>query len=136
MSAVVPILLTLTRAKVLFYCHFPDQLLAAPSSIAHRAYRVPLNWLEEYTTGMAHRVLVNSEYTKGVFADTFSRLHERGLKPAVLYPAVAIPSEASLKVKLSAARSWAHLTTSSASPAPCHHCTMAPAHDRHVCSQP
>jgi len=96
-SAVVPVLLALTRARVVFYCHFPDQLLAAPSSAAHRLYRAPLDWLEETTTGMAHRVLVNSEFTKGVFAETFSRLHRRGLQPAVLYPAVAIPSEEALQ---------------------------------------
>lgn len=32
----------------------------------------------------------------GVFADTFKRLDSRGIRPGVLYPAVAIPSEAAL----------------------------------------
>lgn len=101
---VVPLLLALTNARVVFYCHFPDQLLSSPASALHRAYRAPLNWLEQATTGMATRVLVNSEYTAGVFAATFNRLHARGIRPGVLYPAVAVPSEKDLR---SAADSWA-----------------------------
>ena len=96
-SVVIPILLLLTRAKVVFYCHFPDQLLAKPRSLLHRAYRAPLNWLEETTTGLAHRVLVNSEFTKMVFAGTFTSLDARGLRPAVLYPAVSVPAEDALE---------------------------------------
>ena len=33
----------------------------------------------------------------GVFAQTFRRLHARGLRPAVLHPAAAIPSERDLR---------------------------------------
>lgn len=41
-------------------------------------------------------VLVNSRFTARVFATTFTRLEARGLRPAVLYPAVAPPPLASL----------------------------------------
>lgn len=84
------------RTRVLFYCHFPDLLLAKPSSRLHRAYRAPLDALEQASTGMAHRVLVNSEFTKGVFGETFSALRSRGVVPDVLYPAVKIPSDGEL----------------------------------------
>ena len=51
--------------QVLFYCHFPDLLLAQRSSRAHSAYRAPLDYAEQATTGMADRLLVNSHYTQG-----------------------------------------------------------------------
>lgn len=38
-SVVVPFLKLLTRSKVLFYCHFPDMLLAQRKSLVKRAYR-------------------------------------------------------------------------------------------------
>ena len=51
--------------QVLFYCHFPDFLLAQPKGRLHRLYRSVLDNLEETTTGQAHCVLVNSRYTQG-----------------------------------------------------------------------
>lgn len=51
---------------MLFYCHFPDYLLARPRTTLHRLYRTVLDNLEETTTGQAHIVLVNSRYTQGV----------------------------------------------------------------------
>ena len=84
------------QTRVLFYCHFPDLLLAKPSSWLHRMYRSPLDALEQASTGMAHRVLVNSEFTKGVFKETFKVLDARGVVPDVLYPAVVIPNDAAM----------------------------------------
>ena len=52
--------------QVIFYCHYPDYLLASKQGWLHQAYRAPLNWLEQTTTGQAHRILVNSSFTKGV----------------------------------------------------------------------
>lgn len=69
--------------KILFYCHFPDQLLSKSGSALKSFYRAPLNWLEETTTGLADRILVNSKFTAGVFKNTFKRLH---VQPTVLYP--------------------------------------------------
>lgn len=45
----------------------------------------------KYTgAGMADKILVNSKFTALTFAKTFKHLHARGIKPAVLYPAVNV----------------------------------------------
>ncbi|NWX90574.1 ALG2 mannosyltransferase, partial [Nothoprocta pentlandii] len=86
-SACIPILrLAGRRRKVLFYCHFPDQLLTKRESFLKRLYRIPLDWLEEVTTGMADCILVNSNFTAGVFRETFKSLSH--IKPEVLYPSL------------------------------------------------
>ena len=95
-SAVIPFLKALTSARILFYCHFPDLLLAQRRSTVHSIYRAPIDWIEQSTTGQADHILVNSEYTKRIFAETFSRLDRRGIIPSVLYPAVVIPNNAAL----------------------------------------
>lgn len=82
-SACVPIL-KCSKAKILFYCHFPDMLLTQRNSVLKRIYRAPIDCLEEWTTGKAHRVLVNSKFTASVFAETFKSLSK--VKPSVLYP--------------------------------------------------
>ena len=88
-SACVPFLKTPLApgrpAKVVFYCHFPDQMLTDRRSVLKKAYRAPLDWFEQLTTGMADIVLVNSKFTAGVFRQTFSRL---AVTPTVLYPSL------------------------------------------------
>lgn len=42
------------------------------------------------TLGMADMILVNSRFTASTFANTFKRLHARGIRPGVLYPAVNV----------------------------------------------
>lgn len=74
------------RPKIIFYCHFPDQLLAKPGSIFKRIYRAPLNYLEEVTTGQAHGILVNSRFTRRIFKSTFKSLGH--IDPEVLYPSL------------------------------------------------
>ncbi|GIL59583.1 hypothetical protein Vafri_14317 [Volvox africanus] len=97
-AVVVPVVkLLMPGAKTLFYCHFPDLLLTKRESILKTCYRAPLDYLEEITTGAADLVLVNSNYTRGVFAQTFRRLAARGVQPGVLYPAVPIPPEPELR---------------------------------------
>ncbi|KAJ9599659.1 hypothetical protein L9F63_026494 [Diploptera punctata] len=71
--------------KILFYCHFPDQLLSKPGGTLKSIYRAPLNWLEEITTGQAHKILVNSKFTSGVFASTFKRIV---VVPDILHPSM------------------------------------------------
>ena len=45
----------------------------------------------KYTgAGMADKILVNSKFTALTFAKTFKHLDARGIKPAVLYPAVNV----------------------------------------------
>lgn len=107
------IVLTLTHnpvsSQVLFYCHFPDLLLSPRTSLLKRLYRLPIDYLEQVTTGdasrsalplrsvhhmamgvagMADRVLVNSQFTARVFRETFTRLAQHE-PPGVLYPRCA-----------------------------------------------
>ncbi|GBM96190.1 Alpha-1,3/1,6-mannosyltransferase ALG2 [Araneus ventricosus] len=84
-SVCIPFL-KMKKAKVLFYCHFPDQLLTERKHWLKRIYRLPLDWLEEKTTGMADVVLVNSNFTAKVFKDTFRSLKEMDLR--VVYPTI------------------------------------------------
>ena len=84
-SACVPIL-KWTRAKVLFYCHFPDQLLTDRKNWLKSLYRWPIDKLEEKTTGMAHQVVVNSKFTTGKFHKTFKSLAH--INPIVVYPSL------------------------------------------------
>lgn len=82
----IPILRLLRpRPKIVFYCHFPDQLLSKKGSQLKRMYRAPINYLEEVTMGMADNVLVNSKFTLRTFQDTFRRLR---VTPDVLYPSI------------------------------------------------
>ncbi|XP_010060707.2 alpha-1,3/1,6-mannosyltransferase ALG2 [Eucalyptus grandis] len=89
-SAVIPVLKLKRPAKVVFYCHFPDLLLAQHTTFLRKMYRKPIDFIEELTTGMADMILVNSKFTAATFAKTFKQLNARGIKPAVLYPAVSV----------------------------------------------
>ena len=51
------------QQKIVFYCHFPDQLLTKRQSILKKVYRSIIDPIEEFTTGMADKVLVNSKFT-------------------------------------------------------------------------
>jgi alpha-1,3/alpha-1,6-mannosyltransferase len=61
LSTCVPILRALAHTRVVFYCHFPDKLLAdgayvegktgtVKAGLLKRIYRFPMDWLEETTT--------------------------------------------------------------------------------------
>lgn len=51
-----------------------------------KLYRVPFDWVEEWSTGCSDGVVVNSRFTRGVFRRVFPRL--RGTIPGVVYPCV------------------------------------------------
>ena len=85
-SAPIPLLKLLSGARIVFYCHYPDRLLAPSGGALYRLYRMPLDWLEEVTTGMADRVMVNSRFTAAIFRHTFARLADRELD--IVYPGV------------------------------------------------
>ncbi|KAF3442381.1 hypothetical protein FNV43_RR16297 [Rhamnella rubrinervis] len=87
-SVVIPLLKFKKSTKVVFYCHFPDLLLAQHTTFLRRIYRKPIDFIEEMTTGMADLILVNSKFTASTFASTFKRLDAQGIQPAVLHPAV------------------------------------------------
>lgn len=88
----LPLLKWFGRAKIIFYCHFPDRLLAPRTAGLYRLYRAPIDYLEAVSTGLADRVLVNSRFTSDVFRRTFPRLH--GIPLEVLYPGVDCAPEA------------------------------------------
>lgn len=99
---------------MLFYCHFPDQLLTTRTNIIKWLYRLPFDFLEAVTTGTcfkyysspstlllthihslaaADKVLVNSKFTAQVFKEAFPAITRT---PTVLYPAVD-PSQYSVQ---------------------------------------
>ncbi|XP_021769755.1 alpha-1,3/1,6-mannosyltransferase ALG2-like [Chenopodium quinoa] len=89
-SIVVPLLKLKRSIKVVFYCHFPDLLLAKHTTLLRKIYRKPIDFIEERTTGMSDLVLVNSKFTASTFANTFKHLNAGGVYPSVLYPAVNV----------------------------------------------
>ena len=95
MSAPIPLIRFLfPRAKIVFYLHFPDKLLVQgrDQSLLKRLYRIPFDWLEECTTGMSDRILVNSQFTLEIYKASFPKLAARQAKlnqlPKVLYPCI------------------------------------------------
>jgi alpha-1,3/alpha-1,6-mannosyltransferase len=48
-------------------------------------YRVPIDKLEELSTGMADTITVNSQFTAGMFRRSFPSIFK---KPRVLYPPI------------------------------------------------
>ncbi|BGP53650.1 hypothetical protein JCM8202_003580 [Rhodotorula sphaerocarpa] len=105
LSTAIPVLRWFGQNRVVFYCHFPDLLLASgphgvsaphdpragqPFSFRNELkslYRAPIDQLEQSTTGEADKVLVNSAFTQQVFEATFKELRRT---PRVVYPAVDV----------------------------------------------
>ncbi|XP_046972049.1 alpha-1,3/1,6-mannosyltransferase ALG2 [Vanessa cardui] len=71
--------------RVVFYCHHPDKLLTSEGGLLKKVYRAPLNWLEEFTTARADKVLVNSKYTARVYQDAFQKIKD---VPDICYPSI------------------------------------------------
>ncbi|GMM29609.1 GDP-Man:Man(1)GlcNAc(2)-PP-dolichol alpha-1,3-mannosyltransferase [Martiniozyma asiatica (nom. inval.)] len=74
------------NCKVLFYCHFPDQLLANHEGLIRNIYRKLFDFVEEWSTGKADCIVVNSKFTKSIVEKTFKSLNDEELK--VVYPCV------------------------------------------------
>ncbi|TFY57694.1 hypothetical protein EVG20_g8445 [Dentipellis fragilis] len=94
LSTCVPILRLFTGVRVAFYCHFPDKLLAngayvegkmKKGGLLKQLYRLPMDWLEEKTTGSADIIFANSKFTSRVF-----KLHLPSIiqTPRVVYPGI------------------------------------------------
>ncbi|KAK2746945.1 Alpha-1,3-mannosyltransferase-like protein [Myotisia sp. PD_48] len=81
------------RQRVLFYCHFPDQLLSrrdeggALIRLLKGLYRYPFDWFEGWAMSAADKIVVNSKFTKGVVGDVFGNISS-GLDVSVVYPCV------------------------------------------------
>lgn len=89
LSAGVPLLRLLSpSARIIFYCHFPDKLLAKKGGPLKTLYRGPFDWVESWSTGCSDSIVVNSNFTKSVFDSAFPALKHR--KPGVVYPCVDI----------------------------------------------
>lgn len=95
LSAGIPLLRKLHGNHVIFYCHFPDKLLAKKGGIIKSLYRAPFNWLESWSTGCSDTIVVNSNFTKTIFAAAFPSLSYR--KPGVVYPCVDTQAKASVE---------------------------------------
>ncbi|SCU93499.1 LANO_0E04038g1_1 [Lachancea nothofagi CBS 11611] len=78
------------RSKVLFYCHFPDQLLAPRTSLLKKLYRIPFDLLEELTMNSADCIVVNSKFTRSVYHKTFRLMAQ---EPNVVYPCVGLETQ-------------------------------------------
>ena len=114
LSTCVPFLRILGHTRVVFYCHFPDKLLANPfvegnlvkrkTNFLKVLYRLPMDWLEEVTTSkllhlttsgwligfftdQADVILANSKFTAQVFKSYFPSISKN---PSVIYPGINI----------------------------------------------
>ena len=98
LSACVPLLRWLwpRNQRLLFYCHFPDQLLARRDEkgalgMVKRLYRWPFDWFEGWSMSGSDRVIVNSFFTKSVVEGLFGRKRLGQLR--VVYPCVNTEAE-------------------------------------------
>jgi alpha-1,3/alpha-1,6-mannosyltransferase len=74
----------------LFYCHFPDLLLAqGRAAWLKRAYRIPFDFIEEWSMGFADSVCVNSGFTKSIVSKVFPGL-ARTKDLQIVYPCVDV----------------------------------------------
>lgn len=88
-SFVLPFL-RLAGHNTIFYCHFPDKLLAGSrKSILKRFYRFFIDLAEELSLLFAKKIYVNSEYTKQIFYENFRLITKiKKVEVEILYPAM------------------------------------------------
>ncbi|CAJ0573147.1 unnamed protein product, partial [Mesorhabditis spiculigera] len=102
-SACLPVFRWFSRARRVFYCHYPDMLLTKRETLLKSLYRKVIDSFEEWTTGQADRICVNSQYTAGIFPKAehvFLSLNRYERKKNV---ALAIRAYAKLQYELSPA---------------------------------
>ncbi|KAI1614699.1 alpha-1,3/alpha-1,6-mannosyltransferase [Exophiala viscosa] len=94
LPACVPLLRWLYpgRQRTLFYCHFPDQLLADRQTsgvpgLAKKLYRFPFDWFEGWSMSASDKIVVNSTFTKSVASRVWPDLAE---SLGVIYPCVNV----------------------------------------------
>ncbi|KAH7928144.1 alpha-1,3-mannosyltransferase ALG2 [Leucogyrophana mollusca] len=99
LSTCIPFLRTLARTRVVFYCHFPDKLLAHGTTFVEgqvnktrvgllkAIYRFPMDWIEDTTTTQADIILANSKFSASVSKANFPSLR---YTPHVVYPGINI----------------------------------------------
>ncbi|KKA24095.1 Alpha-1,2-mannosyltransferase (Alg2) [Rasamsonia emersonii CBS 393.64] len=80
------------KQRILFYCHFPDQLLArrdersALMRLLKGLYRYPFDWFEGWAMSASDKVVANSKFTRGVVRQVFGAGKLGDVK--VVYPCV------------------------------------------------
>ncbi|KAG6884041.1 hypothetical protein C0992_007124 [Termitomyces sp. T32_za158] len=98
LSTCIPFLQRLGNTRVVFYCHFPDKLLANGAfaegeenkkqvGVLKRIYRFPMDWLEEMTTRQADVILANSLFTARVTKSYFKTITQ---SLRVVYPGINV----------------------------------------------
>lgn len=97
LSACVPLLRWLypKRQRLLFYCHFPDQLLAKRTDtgllgILKKLYRAPFDWFEGWSMDASDQIVVNSNFTKSMSKAVFPNIRR---ELGVIYPCVGTDAE-------------------------------------------
>ncbi|CAI4061821.1 GDP-Man:Man(1)GlcNAc(2)-PP-dolichol alpha-1,3-mannosyltransferase SKDI_07G1910 [Saccharomyces kudriavzevii IFO 1802] len=89
LSTCIPLLHVFSSATLMFYCHFPDQLLAQRTGLLKKMYRLPFDLIEQFSVSAADTVVVNSNFTKKTYHQTFKFLSN---DPDVIYPCVDLSS--------------------------------------------
>ncbi|KAI0628765.1 alpha-1,3-mannosyltransferase ALG2 [Trametes polyzona] len=101
----IPFLRLGAHTRVLYYCHFPDKLMSGGAyvegarpqgSLLKRIYRLPMDIVEELATRQADTILVNSNFTKGVFKRHFPSIKAT---PRVVYPGINLVTYAPIDVR-------------------------------------
>ncbi|KAF9649913.1 glycosyltransferase family 4 protein, partial [Thelephora ganbajun] len=98
LSTCIPFLRLLTKKRVVFYCHFPDKLLANgefvegesgrwKAGLVKGLYRLPMDLLEEWTTRQADVILANSLFTVKIFKTYFPSIK---FSPTAVHPGINI----------------------------------------------
>jgi alpha-1,3/alpha-1,6-mannosyltransferase len=78
------------NTRILFYTHFPDLLLAqGRAAWLKRAYRIPFDFIEQWSMSFADSVAVNSGFTKSVVAKVWPEL-ARTKDLQIVYPCVDV----------------------------------------------
>ena len=92
LSACVPLLRWLypKRQRTLFYCHFPDQLLAKRDEggllgMMKQLYRYPFDWFEGWSMNASDQIVCNSDFSKSMSQNMFPTLDRQF---GVIYPCV------------------------------------------------
>jgi alpha-1,3/alpha-1,6-mannosyltransferase len=98
------------RQRILFYCHFPDQLLARRDEggsllrLAKVLYRFPFDWFEGWAMSASDRVVANSRFSRGVVRDVFGS--DRLGDVEVVYPCVDMDAGVSVPEKVKEDPLW------------------------------
>jgi len=92
------------QTPIIFYCHFPDKLLAPRGSMLRNLYRALFDRIEEASTGCCDLILANSHFTKGVFEKHYASLRNETVE--VLHPATKFERKMDTTITARASRTF------------------------------